>query len=207
MGGRQKGNYFKPLGSSFAEGGRSYKGREHSFGRDNGFGSGGDRDQVGGEGVSDFLTCYNCGEKGHRSSECKKGSVRPGGSGFVPRQVTCYNCGKVGHKSPECTVRKGVGPVKKEATPSKMSVLINESKSGKPVNVAFGLVNGIRTEVLIDSGAELGSVPKTLVPGNVELCSDVVVKGFASCERSCKSFMCEFVIGGYRKVVRAIIAQ
>ena len=75
MAGRQKGNYFKPLGSSFAEGGRSYKGRENSFGRDNGFGSGGDRDKVGGERVSSFLTCYNCGEKGHRSSECKKGLV------------------------------------------------------------------------------------------------------------------------------------
>ncbi len=88
-----------------------------------------------------------------------------------------------------------------------MSVLINESKSGKSGNVAMGVVNGVRIEVLIDSGAELGSVPKSLVPENVVLCSDVVVKGFGSAEKCCKSFMSEFEIGGYKTVIRAIIDE
>ncbi len=125
----------------------------------------------------------------------------------MPRVVTCYNCGKVGHRSPECTVKKGVVSVKKEGVPRKMSVLINESKSGKSGNVAMGLVNGTKTEVLIDSGAELGSVPKALVPEQVVLCSDVLVKGYGGSEKSCKSFMSEFIIGGYRKAVRAIIDE
>ncbi len=97
--------------------------------------------------------------------------------------------------------------VKKERVPRKMSVLINESKSGKSGNVAMGLVNGTKTEVLIDSGAELGSVPKALVPEQVVLCSDVLVKGYGGSEKSCMSFMSEFIIGGYRKAVRAIIDE
>ena len=184
MAGRQRGNFFKPLGSSFAEGNRSFKSRDSGYGRDWGsaiggdrFSGGGDKERVSSERVSSYVTCFNCGEKGHRASDCKKSSVRPGGSGFVPRVVTCYNCGKVGHRSPECTVRKGVVSVKKEGVPIKMSVLRNGSKSGKLGNVAIGLVNGIRTEVLIDLGAELGSVPKALVPEQVVLFNDVLVKG------------------------------
>ncbi len=208
MAGRQRGNYFKPLGSSIVESNRSYKGKDSSFGN----ASGGERfsgvgERVSSERNSSYVTCYNCGEKGHRASECRKSSVRPSGGGYVPRVVTCYNCGKVGHRSPECTVKKGAVVVKKEDVPRKMSVLINESKSGKSGNVAIGLVNGVRTEVLIDSGAELGSVPKALVPKQVVLCGDVLVKGYGSSEKCCRSFMSEFVVGGYRKVVRAIVDE
>ncbi len=45
-------------------------------------------------------------------------------------------------------------------------------------------------------------MPKALVPEGVVLCGDVLVKGYGGSEKSCKSFMCEFVIGSYRKVVR-----
>ncbi len=96
--------------------------------------------------------------------------------------------------------------MKKEASPKKMSVLWN-TKSGSAGNVAHGLVNGIKTEVLIDSGAELGSVPRAMVPKNVVLCNDVRVKGYGGSEKTYKSFMCEFVVGGYRKVVKTIIDE
>ncbi len=210
MSGRQKGNYFKPLGSTYVESGRSYRGRESSYGRDSGFSRDGgyDREKSGGERISSYVTCFNCGERGHRSTECKKGSgSRPGGSGYYPRPVTCFNCGKVGHRSTECTMKKGVVPVKKEATPHKMSVLLTEDKSGKSGNVVIGVMNGVRTEILIDSGAELGSVPRALVPEKVELCGDVVVKGFTGNEKCCKSFMAKFEVGGYVKTVRAIIDE
>ncbi len=39
------------------------------------------------------------------------------------------------------------------------------------------------------------------------LCRDVLVKGYGGSEKSCKSFMSEFIIGGYRKAVRAIIDE
>ncbi len=184
MSGRQKGNFFKPLGSGPSESGRLYRGRESSYGRDSNVNGGSEREKVGS--VGGYLTCFNCGERGHRSSECKK-ERKLGGSGYVSKSPTCFNCGKIGHQSTECTARRGAAPVKKEATPSKMSVLLN-SKSGKSENVAYGLVNGIQTEVLIDSRAELGSVPRALVPKGVVLCNDVLVKGYGGSERKRKSF-------------------
>ncbi len=142
--------------------------------------------------------------KGHRSTECK--NEGKSGGGYVPRAPTCYTCSKVGHRSTECTAGRGSASVKKETTPNRMGVVLS-SKSGKAGNVAYGFVNGVRTEVLIDSGAELGSVPKALVPKQVVLCNDVLVKGYGGCERQCKSFMCEFVVGGYRKIVKTVIDE
>ncbi len=201
MSGRQRGNFFRPLGGGYSESGRVFRG--HSAGGDSSARGNGDRERTGS--TSGVVTCFSCGERGHRSTECKKG-VKTGGSGYVPRPPTCYNCGKVGHRSTECTVRKTTVPIKKEVTPTKMSMLTSE-KTGKSGNVAFGDVNGVRTEVLIDSGAELGSVPKALVPKGAEMCKDIRVRGYGGAERDCKSFMGEFVVGGYRKVVRTIIDE
>ncbi len=96
--------------------------------------------------------------------------------------------------------------MKKEVSPKKMSVLWN-TKSGSAGNVAYGLVSGVKTKVLIDSGAGLGSVPRAMVPEDVVLCNNVRVKGYGGSEKTCKSFMCEFVVGGYRKVVKTIIDE
>ncbi len=202
MSGREKGNFFRPLGGGPSDNTRGYRAREGYVGREN-VRSGYDKDRS--SSVSGYLTCFSCGERGHRSTECKK-EGKTGGSGYVYRPPTCYSCGKVGHKSTECTVRKGAASVKREASPKKMSVLWN-TKSCSAGNVAVGLVNGVRTKVLIDSGAELGSVPRALVPKDVVLCNEVRVKGYGGSEKTGKSFMCEFVVGGYRKVVKTIIDE
>ncbi len=202
MSGREKGNFFRPLGCGPSENTRGYRARESYVGREN-VRVGNDKERNGS--ASGYLTCFSCGERGHRSTECKK-EGKSGGSGYVYRPPTCYSCGKVGHRSTECTVRKGAASVKKEASPKKMSVLWN-TKSCSAGNVAVGLVNGVRTKVLIDSGAELGSVPRALVPKNVVLCNDVRVRGYGGSEKTCESFMCEFVVGGYRKVVKTIIDE
>ncbi len=204
MSGRQRGNFYKPLGSGPSEVNRGYRGtvdKESWYGRGGKAQGGGSGDKVG----SSYggITCYSCGEKGHRSSECRRERQ---GSSYIARTPTCYNCGKVGHKSPECTARKGSVTVKKETTPTKMSML-RQAKSGQAGNVAYGLANGVRTEVLIDSGAELGSVPRALVPEGVELCSDVYVRGYGGVEKKYKSCMSEFVVGGHRKVIRASIDE
>ncbi len=89
-----------------------------------------------------------------------------------------------------------------EGNPSKMSKL---GVMGSCHNVAMGLVNGVRTEVLIDSGAELGSVPRELVPVNAQMCGEVIVKGSVGKEQKCESFMADFVAGGFYKRVRAIV--
>ncbi len=202
MSGREKGNFFRPLGGGPSENTRGYRTRESYVGRENvrvGY------DKEKGSSASGYLTCFSCGERGHRSTECRK-EGKTGGSGYVYRPPTCYSCGKVGHKSTECTARRGAASVKREASPKKMSVLWN-AKSGSAGNVAMGLVSGVKTKVLIDSGAELGSVPRAMVPSNVILCNDVRVKGYGGSEKTCKSFMCEFVVGGYRKVVKTIIDE
>ncbi len=202
MSGREKGNFFRPLGCGPSENTRGYRARESYVGREN-VRVGNDKERNGS--ASGYLTCFSCGERGHRSTECKK-EGKSGGSGYVYRPPTCYSCGKVGHRSTECTVKKGVASVKKEASPKTMSVLWNTKSCGAG-NVAVGLVSGVRTTVLIDSGAELGSVPRALVPKNVVVCNDVRVKGYGGSEKTCKSFMCEFVVGGYRKVVKTIIDE
>ncbi len=202
MSGREKGNFFRPLGGGPSENTRGYRARDNSFGREN-VRSGNDREKSSSAGG--YLTCFNCGERGHRSTECKK-EGKTGGNGYGYRPPTCYSCGKVGHRSTECTARRGTAPVKKEVSPKKMSVLWN-TKSGSAGNVAYGLVSGVKTKVLIDSGAELGSVPRAMVPEDVVLCNNVRVKGYGGSEKTCKSFMCEFVVGGYRKVVKTIIDE
>ncbi len=87
-----------------------------------------------------------------------------------------------------------------------MSVLL-DSMSKRKGNVAVGLVNGVKTEILIDSGAELGSVPREFVPEGAKLCNEVRVVGYGGVERTQKSFMCEFIVGGYRKVVKTLIQE
>ncbi|GAU44259.1 hypothetical protein TSUD_400050 [Trifolium subterraneum] len=69
-------------------------------------------------------TCFNCGEEGHKSPECKKPKKVTGkvfalnGEGVdqvdnLIRECkattpTCFNCGEEGHKSPECKKPKKV---------------------------------------------------------------------------------------------------
>ncbi len=205
MSGRQKGNFYRPLGSGPSEVVRGYRGttdKESWYGRGGRAQGGGLGDKVGS--TYGGGTCYSCGERGHRASECRK-EKQVGGS-YITRVPTCYNCGKVGHKSPECTAKKSTVTVKKEPNPTKMSML-RRTESGQAENVAYGLVNGVRTKVLIDSGAELGSVPKTLVPEGVELCADVYVRGYGGTEKRYKSCMSEFVVGGHVKRIRAIIDE
>ena len=69
------------------------------------------------------VKCYNCGQFGHKSYDCKKrqrvygrgrGGYRNGYGGYGGnygsgryRDTKCYNCGKYGHKSFECDKPNG----------------------------------------------------------------------------------------------------
>ncbi len=129
MSGREKGNFFRPLGGGPSENNRGYHTRESYVGREN-VRSGNDRERN--NNFSGYLTCFTCGERGHRSRECKKeGKV----GSYVYRAPTCYSCGKVGHRSIECTTKKGASPVKKEASPKKMSMLWNSFESCRECSI------------------------------------------------------------------------
>ncbi len=146
MAGRLKGNFYKPIGSlggrSGSEFRRTSNGDDFSTKSREGFGP---------------ITCFNCGEKGYRSVECKKpsGSSRTGySSGFRP--LTCFSCGKEGHKSTECPNGKVGSAVKKETGVRKVSKIVVGEK--RKVNIVWGKVNGTECKVLVDSGAEVGVV-------------------------------------------------
>ncbi len=102
MSGRMKGNFFKMLGGSSGEGARTGKP----------VGS-------GGPGSRTTVTCFVCGEAGHRAVGCKArkggsyGVDRPSSSSSKPRPLTCYSCQREGHKSIDCPLKK-VGSVEKK---------------------------------------------------------------------------------------------
>ncbi len=185
MSGRQKGNFYRPWMGDFA-GERSGIKTE----RREGF-------------VSRELTCFTCGAKGHRAVDCHKGKSSEsssGGAGF--RVVTCYSCGKQGHRSTDCTVKKVGVPVKKEG--GRVAKLVVE---GKKDNIAWGLVNGVRCKVLVDSGASVGVIPRELLTDSHEDCGDVHVESFHGTKKTHRSTVVTYEVGGVKRSKLAMIDE
>ncbi len=70
----------------------------------------------------------------------------------------------------DCPSKKVGSNVKKDGPVGKISKIIMGAKKG---NVAWGDVNGIRSRVLIDSGAEVGVIPRSLVTSDSMECGKV----------------------------------
>ncbi len=98
MSGRVKGNFYKMLGGS---------GNGESVRPSRVAGS-----SMQGNQGRPVITCFLCGEAGHRAVDCraKKStndhSVRPSSSSPKPRPWTCYICNKEGHRSYDCPTKK-----------------------------------------------------------------------------------------------------
>ncbi len=163
--GRQKGNFYKMLGNS---------------------GDGGKTGRVSRDSINSsraVLTCFNCGEAGHRAVDCK---VRGAGSPNVDRvtspatrgrQPTCFTCHKEAHKSPDCPSRK-IGSAVKEPGAGRMTPMSRATLGSKgKKNVVMGKVNGVEMKVLVDIGVDLGLIPKTLAPGNAVDCGEKYISG------------------------------
>ncbi len=181
MSGRMKGNFYKVLGSSTEGGFKSFR-------------ESGSRSQVstGSERVSLVPVCFNCGEKGHKAPDCKK---KVGGLNGVSRPVTCFACGKQGHRSPDCPSRKIGTSVKKEGTTGSVSRVVMGAKKG---NMAKGVVNGVECGVLIDSGAEVGIVPRSMVTKDCVLCGHVHIADVHGKTSVHESTLVSFEIGGLK---------
>lgn len=60
---------------------------------------GGDDNGGGGYGDRDPMTCFNCNEEGHKSSECPEPKKPRGGGGGG---MACFNCNEEGHRASDC---------------------------------------------------------------------------------------------------------
>ena len=144
-----------------------------------------DRESVSGENESQKprkVVCWDCGEEGHRQSECKS----QGRKKEVPRErswgeVKCYNCGKMGHMARNCRSEEqrshkggavetvGESEVKKAGVCVKMGVKdTGEARRGrKPrrsgTRISAGFVNGKKVETVRDTGCDTVIVRTGLV--------------------------------------------
>ena len=66
-----------------------------------------------------------------------------------------------GHKSPDCPQKKSGSVPKKSIPVTKISVLRAGSVDKK--NVIVGKVNGVKCQILVDTGADVAMVPRKLV--------------------------------------------
>ncbi len=169
LSGRQKGNFYRPLVSgngSGSSGSGSNKGGS-SNGVFGGYGSGG-------------ISCFACGGKGHRSFECPKKSNELGSGGtsgspsVIGTGIKCFTCGKEGHKSPDCPSKKVGGSVKRNFQLRKVSVVRAGGRSG---SIVKGKVNEVVCSILLDTGAEIAMVPRSVVGDDCIDCGDVRVAG------------------------------
>ncbi len=125
------------------------------------------------------VRCYKCGMSGHRSFECEsKVESQPN------KKVTCFNCNKQGHFLNECPEKLskdkqkgGKGKGKKEGVVLKTNVV---SVMGK-VRTISGKVNGVETQFLPDTGAEITVVPQELVCSAQVREKNVVIEGSTGC--------------------------
>ncbi len=164
---RVRGDYYKAQGGSHNNSDSRRYDRNERYGRE-------------GTRSEGRPTCFVCGKLGHKSMECRyRGADNYRGGARSPNvdQVTgsfprgrppvCYTCNKEGHKSPDCSNKgKTAVTVKKEKSTESASmgpVSITVPKREKK-NVVKGKVNGVEVDILIDSGADYGLVPRKLVP-------------------------------------------
>ncbi len=184
--GRQKGNFYKPWLGEVGTERRGFRGdvREGYGGRE--------------------ITCFSCGGKGHRAGECKDNKGRTGFGSRTefrsePRSITCFTCGKPGHRSTECASRKVGAPVKREGG-KVATVVVGEKKD----NIAWGRVNGTECKVLVDSGASVGVVPKSLLEECYRDCGEIQVANVHGGRRAHRSTIVKFEVGG---LVRSHLAM
>ena len=104
------------------------------------------------------VTCYKCGERGHRAGQCTRVEKRT-----WDQKVKCYKCGKEGHIRPNCPVKNEVKAEAPKAVNVKGAKRAKEFLAETDV-VLEGQVGEQRASFLLDSGASITIVPSCLVP-------------------------------------------
>ena len=139
---------------------------------------------------SGALVCFKCNKIGHKAADCwgarptseasgSSGSVVKGGAEGVAPTIICFTCREEGHKSPQCPKNprnsdKGNG---KEVKVKPVKRVWHQDKVGV---YHEGLVNGHRTNILLDSGADISVVPESLVEESQKTGWTVAVRAFGA---------------------------
>ena len=123
------------------------------------------------EGRRYLVRCYHCNHVGHRSFDCMANV-----SGDERRPVICFVCKQPGHKAPDCPRKCNheqtsyMSPKTNQAVPKPIQNVVNPKPPEKPrscnwvavqakTGAVQGKVNGIPTEIVVDTGAEVTIVP------------------------------------------------
>ncbi len=115
------------------------------------------------------IECCKCHKMGHRAFECKSNV----GSSERLHSIVCYTCREPGHKAPDCPNRGKSEPSENESR-SESGKKLNLKKSGKTYNTNWvavrerssyveGIVNGMKCQIVPDTGAEITIMPGCLV--------------------------------------------
>ena len=115
------------------------------------------------------ITCYRCGQKGHKANQCPRDGQKVG----PVKGVTYFQCGKEGHTRPNCPLKKEVKP---EGKANVTGTRRAKGQDRKEV-IMEGKIGELPAKFLLDSGASITIVPKPLVP-------DASLDGGSSYKRS-----------------------
>uniref|UniRef100_A0A8R1HY74 RNA-directed DNA polymerase n=1 Tax=Caenorhabditis japonica TaxID=281687 RepID=A0A8R1HY74_CAEJA len=110
--------------------------------------------------------CWECQEIGCHAPTCSR----------APRStsVTCYKCGEIGHYSNKCSQeqlsssaqavnRPSSGSIQEVNRPGAKTPIVEHLSEGLgPKTVEKGRIGGVEVEMVIDSGATISLIPKTL---------------------------------------------
>ena len=130
------------------------------------------------------LICFKCGKNGHKAADCWQGSgagqPRPLVGENLGNRINCFTCGVEGHKSPQCpkNIKGAQGPQIERAKPV-MRIGTDRARTQQ----VKGVVNGIDTQIVLDSGAGITLVPEGMVSNNQLTGRTVAVRPFWATRR------------------------
>ena len=113
--------------------------------------------------------------------DCRQNSTRYN-SPTNSRPFTCFSCGEIGHKSPVCPKNKRTRPdrgeTKSPLVKHRDSSQVNRITLTDRTPIAPAEIDGKKSLVLLDTGAEIGVVPKGYVLEPQYLRETVTIQGY-----------------------------